>query len=507
MPTDSFPTCLTLADSALQQLFEVVSLRAYNTRIVVLGVSLLGVAAGTVGTFLLLRRRALMSDALSHAMLPGVCAAFLIMATLGVEAKHLPGLLAGAAVFGVIGAASVLFVRRFTRLKEDAAMGIVLSVYFALGIALLGMATRMQTGSAAGLEKFIYGKTASMVAADAQLIAVVGLVTVIVCGLLFKELTVLCFDEGFTRAQGWSATFLDGAMMTLAVAVTVIGLQAVGLILIVALLIIPPAAARFWTDHLPRMTVIAAIIGGLSGAIGAMLSAGAFRALVELVTPGEWRADLPAGAVIVVVASCLFAFSMLFGPARGVVVRGLRHRILRRTVGRQHLLRAMYEWVEERGGVDGATRTGAQPRASDEVESSTDEATAREAASGVVVPWDYLLAERSWNAARLNRLLRWATGEGLVARHGDTGYTLTAEGMREAERLVRNHRLWELYLITHADIAPSHVDRDADMIEHVLGPQMVAKLEALLHDESERQRVPQSPHILGAGDVATGGAS
>lgn len=501
MTINPFPTS-TLADSAWQRLFEVVSLHAYNTRIVVLGVSLLGVAAGTVGTFLLLRRRALMSDALSHAMLPGVCAAFLVMAALEFDAKHLPGLLAGAAVFGVIGAGSVLFVRRFTRLKEDAAMGIVLSVFFALGIALLGMATRMQTGSAAGLEKFIYGKTASMVAADAQLIGVVGLVTVIVCALLFKELTVLCFDEGFTRSQGWSATFLDGAMMTLAVAVTVIGLQAVGLILIVALLIIPPAAARFWTDHLPRMTVIAAIIGGLSGAIGAMLSAGAFRALVEIVSPGGWRADLPAGAVIVVVASCLFAFSMLFGPARGVVLRGLRYRTLRRTVGRQHLLRAMYEWVEERGGV------GATSRARAETESLMDQASAREAASGVVVPWDYLLAERSWNAARLNRLLRWAVGEGLIARQGDDGFTLTNDGVREAERLVRNHRLWEMYLITHADIAPSHVDRDADMIEHVLGPQMVAKLEALLRDEAERERVPESPHVIGnAGDVAKGGAS
>ena len=133
--------------------------------------SLMRSAIGSSGTFLLLRKRALLSDALSHATLPGIALAFMLMSvTLG-DGKHLLGLIAGAALFSILGTGSVLLIQRYSRLKDDAALGIVLSVYFGLGIALMGLATRMETGNAAGLSSFIYGKTASMLFFDAVLIA------------------------------------------------------------------------------------------------------------------------------------------------------------------------------------------------------------------------------------------------------------------------------------------------------------------------------------------------
>ena len=432
------------------QVTRVLMLRDHNTRVVVLGTMLLGLAAGLIGTFMLLRKRALMADALSHATLPGIGVAFIVMAAAGGDGKYLPGLLAGALISGVLGVGCILLIRGLTRLKEDAALGVVLSVFFGLGIALLGMIQKMGTGHAAGLESFIYGKTASMLTSDATMIAMVAGVVAIGCALLLKEFALLCFDQGYARSQGWPVVLLDVVMMSLVVAVTVIGLQAVGLILIIALLVIPPAAARFWTDHLFRMLLVAAAIGAVSALVGALLSALA--------------KGLPAGPTIVVVAGMAFLFSMIMGPTRGLLVRWRERRRLGLKVARQHLLRAMFE--------------------------STEPAPAETAG----IPFERLLEQRSWSVRQLHGELAAAGRAGLARAVAAGQWQLTEAGLAEARRLVRNHRLWELYLITHADIAPSHVDRDADQLEHVLGPDMVHQLEELLATEQPARAVPPSPH-------------
>lgn len=438
---------------SLDEVLRVALLQDYNTRLVVVSTAALGLAAGLIGTFLYLRKRALVGDALSHATLPGIALAFMVMVALGGSGKTLAGLLAGAAVFGLLGVGCVLLIRGLTRLKDDAALGIVLSVFFGFGIALLGLVQNMAEGSAAGLQSFIYGKTASMVRSDLILIAGCALVIALACAALYKELAVLCFDEQFAGAQGLSVTGLDIVLMTLVTAITVIGLQAVGLILVIALLIIPPAACRFWTERLGRMLAGSAALGAASCWIGASLSALVPR--------------LPAGAVIVVVAAAAFVVSLLGGTARGVIPGLLRRLALSRTIGHQHLLRAVYELTEN--GPGGVLRPGGVTR-------------------------DRLLAMRSWSPRRVGRLLGWARRRGLIEPAGSGAWRLTEAGLGEATRVARNHRLWEIYLITHADIAPSHVDRDADQIEHVLGPRLVAKLESLAAAEGLAGTVPPSPH-------------
>lgn len=458
---------------AWKQVIRVVSLRDYNTRVVVLGTTVLGCAAGTIGTFLLLRRRALMGDAVSHATLPGIGIAFVVMTAAGGSGKWLPGLLLGAMISGGLGVGAILAIRNLTRLKEDAALGIVLSVFFGLGVAVLGIIQKMQTGHAAGLESFIYGKTASMLSGDAQLIAWSALAVAVVCGLLFKEFSLLGFDEEYAASLGWSVLLLDAIMMTLVVAVTVIGLQAVGLILVIALLVIPPASARFWTHHLPTMVAVSAGIGALSGLVGAGLSALIPR--------------LPAGAIIVVVAAVLFVISMVFGSARGILMRAVAHVGLTRRVSRQHLLRAMYEACE--------------PRSPARAEGPG------QGTSSYRLGFGELLKRRSWSPIQLRRTLASARRGGLVFVDAERNTVLTEAGLAEARQVVRNHRLWELYLITHADIAPGHVDRDADQLEHILGPAMVRKLEGILIAESGQREVPPSPHELpqGGGAGAAGG--
>ncbi|WP_051140725.1 metal ABC transporter permease, partial [Azospirillum brasilense] len=264
----------------------------FNSAVVVAGTAALGLAGGTVGTFLLLRRRALVSDALSHATLPGIAVAFLVGAALGLPERSLLLLLAGAVASGVVGLLTVQALSRFTRLTEDSAIGAVLSVFFGLGVVLLSVIQNLELGGQAGLKTFILGQTAAMAQGEAIAIGLLAAGAALAVALLFKELRVLAFDPGFAAVQGWPVGALDLVLMGLATLVTVIGLQTVGLILVVALLIIPPAAARFWTDRLPALTVAAAVIGALSGWLGATLSA---------LLP-----KLPAGAVIVLVAGGFF---------------------------------------------------------------------------------------------------------------------------------------------------------------------------------------------------------
>ena len=446
----------------LSDIWNVLILRDYNTRLVVICTILLGCACGLMGGFLLLRKRSLMGDTLSHATLPGVGLSFMLLVALGGDGKSLPILLAGAGITGVIGCAAVLFIREQTRIKDDAAMGIVLSVFFGAGVAILGVIQKMPEGSAAGLESFIYGKTASMVMSDFQILVFIT-VCVITCSLLlFKEFRLLCFDENFAAVLGWPVKFLDILLLALITAVTVAGLQAVGLILIIAFLITPAAAARFWTNQLDRMLMLSALIGAASGWIGASLSA--------------FFPRLPAGAVIVLVAALFFVLSMLIGTERGVMIRSLRQSQLEKRVGRQHLLRALYEILE--GG-----------RVTEELIIRT-------------VPFRQIRGRRTWSDRQLRDYIRRAYNEGLVeAPNKVDSILLTETGLVEAKQVTRNHRLWEMYLIEYADVATSRVDRDADMVEHILGDKMVTRLENKLQAyRIAGSLVPQSPHPIHPGD-------
>ena len=377
----------------------------------------------------------------------------------GGEGKNLLALIGGATFFCVLGTGAVILIQRYSRLKDDAALGIVLSVFFGLGIALMGIATRMGSGNAAGLSSFIYGKTASMLFSDALLIAVVALLAA-VCGLLFfKEFSLLCFDADYAASQGWPVTRLDFLMMTLVVVVTVIGLQAVGLILVVALLIIPPAAARFWTYNLKHMLWLSSLFGALSGLFGAGISA--------------LMANLPAGAVIVLTAAVLFVFSLVCGTARGLARQGQERLRLSRRIRHENLLREIYEMLET---------CGHDPAMAD-----LDCALSQ-------VTFETLLRRRSWSPGQLRRTLRQAVKAGLLSVDGNT-WAMTARGREEARRIVRKHRLWETYLITYADVAPGHVDWGADAIEHILDAELVAELEKLL-PAGAPQQIPASPHRI-----------
>lgn len=452
------------------QWIRVLLLEDYNTRLVVFATTLLGLSAGVVGSFTLLRKRALLGDALSHATLPGIGLAFLLAPMLGFNGKSLPVLLIGAAISGSVGMLSILIIRNLTKLKEDAALGIVLSVYFGGGLSLLGLAQQMPEGHAAGLESFIYGKTASIIAQDAHWIVGAGAISLMVLALLYKELKLLCFDDGFANSRGYPTIGLDFVLMATVVLVTIVGLQAVGLVLMIALLVIPAAAARFWTGNLFRMTVLAGLIGAASCMLGSMISALAPR--------------LPSGAMIVLTSAVFFLFSMLLGRQRGVVIQAWRRWTTRRRIDRRHVLRGIYELLESQS-LDPSTPPG-------------------EATAGTWVSTPQLLASRTWSARRMFAEVKRLREEGML-RTRDREVALTASGLLEARRLTREHRLWELYLITHADVAAERVDQDAERIEDCLEPVMMEELEALLEQSATGGRVPLSPHEIDVSSRLAGG--
>ncbi len=299
----------------------------YNAALVTIGAALLGFAAGAAGTFLFLQKRALVSDAIAHATLPGVALAFIAMVWLGGDGRSLGGLLLGSAISAGLGLLAVEWMTRATRLSEDAAIGAVLSVFFGFGIVLLTVVQSMSAGRQAGLESFLLGSTAGMLFTDAMVIAVGGSLAVLATWILRRPMTLAAFDPEFAAASGWSLARIDIAMMGLVMAVTVIGLKVVGLVLIVALLIIPPVTARFWTDRSDRVVWIAGAMGAVSGYVGAAISASA--------------PALPTGPIIVLIAASLFAVSLLFAPARGVAAAVIRQRRFQARVHRRQGLLAL----------------------------------------------------------------------------------------------------------------------------------------------------------------------
>ncbi len=307
-------------------LFDALTLQlGYNATLVALGSALLGISAGVTGTFLFLRKRALVADAISHATLPGVGLAFIVMVSLGGDGRNLAGLMLGSAVSAWAGLLAVQAITRRTRLAEDAAIGAVLSVFFGAGVVLLTVIQNMSSGRQAGLDGLLLGSTAGMLFQDAMIIAGGGAITLALVLLLRRAMTVVAFDAEYARSIGINTDRIDMLTMLLVMAVTVVGLKIVGLILIVALLIIPPVTARFWTERSELVAAYAGAIGGVSGYVGAAISASA--------------PSLPTGPIIVLTCFALFIVSLFFAPERGVLAAYLRHRRFQRRVHiRQGLL-------------------------------------------------------------------------------------------------------------------------------------------------------------------------
>jgi len=287
-----------------------------NVQWILLGCLLLGLSSGVIGSFAYLRKQSLMGDALSHAALPGVCIAFMLSGS-----KSIFFFLIGAAAAGIVATFGIGFITRNTRIKQDAALAIVLSVFFGLGIVMLTQIQHSGNGNQSGLDKFLFGQAATMMLSDVMIMAVISILLIGICALLFKEFKLLSFDPGFARGIGYPVAILEQFIMFLIVIAVVAGIQAVGVVLMAALLITPAVSARYWTEKLGLMVVLSGLFGALSALVGTLFSA-----------TGN---NLPTGPLIVLVATTLFIFSVIVAPRRGVLSKLLMRASVRSNVRRE----------------------------------------------------------------------------------------------------------------------------------------------------------------------------
>ncbi len=295
----------------------------YTVRVVMCGAMILGITAGTLGSFALLRKQSLLGDAISHASLPGVCLAFLLT-----QSKSPLVLLLGAGISGWIGTLVISLVTENSRIKKDTALGIVLSVFFGFGLVLLTIVQKLPTATKAGLDKFLFGNAATLLREDVWTMGILSGIIFILLLAYWKEFKLIVFDKDYAKSMGLNVVFLDLLLNTLIVIAIVIGLQTVGVILMSAMLVAPAAAARQWTDRLGIMVVLSSLFGAISGVAGSITS--------------SLMLKLPTGPTIVVYLSMFVIISLLFAPHRGMlwdVLRSYRHKKqLQRTTVLKNLL-------------------------------------------------------------------------------------------------------------------------------------------------------------------------
>ncbi len=295
----------------------------YTPRTVWLGAAFLGIVNGVLGSFAVLRKQSLLGDAISHAALPGIALAFLLTGS-----KATIVLLLGAAAAGWVGTLLVMNIVKNTRVKYDSALGLVLSIFFGFGLVLLTYIQRMPVASQAGLDTFLFGQAATLLARDVATIGILGLAVLLIVLAVWKEFKLLCFDPDFALSLGFPIRWLDVLLITLLVTSIVIGLQTVGVVLMSAMVVAPAAAARQWTDRLGAMVAISAFFGALAGAGGALVSSLAAR--------------LPAGPTIVLCLTAIVVVSLLAAPNRGIVWKWARERVNRNLLQTEAVLADLY---------------------------------------------------------------------------------------------------------------------------------------------------------------------
>jgi manganese/zinc/iron transport system permease protein len=304
----------------------------HTFRTVALGSGILGIVSGALGTFAVLRKQSLLGDAISHSALPGIALAFLLT-----QSKATLILVLGAALAGWIGTYVITLILQKTHLKDDSALGLILSVFFGFGLVLLTYIQKQPYSNQAGLDKFLFGQAAALLKRDVLSMSVLSLFVLLVLFLFWKEFKLLSFNPDFGFSIGFPIKFLDFLLTSLLVLAIVIGLQTVGVVLMSAMIVAPAAAARQWTDRLGTMVVLSAIFGALSGVIGAVLS--------------STTAKFPTGPTIVLCLTFFVLISILFASQRGLLWRWIKEQRNRRRLQVEAVLNDLLILAEQHGDI------------------------------------------------------------------------------------------------------------------------------------------------------------
>lgn len=412
--------------------FQFLSFSDPNVLFVVIGTMILGATSAIVGCFSFLRKRALVGDAIAHSILPGVCLAFIITGT-----KNPLYLIIGAFITGWLSLIVIDGISRSTKLKSDTAIGIVLSVFFGVGILLLTSIQHSGNAAQAGLDKFLFGKAASLTRDDIYVFSSIGVFLIILVFLFYKEFKLISFNSDYAKVIGLPVKFLEFLLATITVLAVAVGIQAVGVVLMAALLITPASGARFWTNRLGTMILIATLFGASSGFLGSYVS---------YIAPA-----MPTGPWIVMFLSLFAIVSIWFAPKKGMYAKHKIQKNNKRKILIENVLKLFYHLAE---------KSDQQYQKSRSVEE--------------------LLATRDLRPKELNRGLLLLKDENWLRKKGNN-WVITRSGLVEAKRIIKLHRLWEMYLNQRLKLQPDHVHNDAEAIEHIITPELEKQLEKELN--------------------------
>jgi manganese/zinc/iron transport system permease protein len=412
-----------------------------GTWIVLTGASV-NIACGLLGCFLILRKMSMMGDALSHAVLPGLVVAFALSGSMGILPMFI-----GAVVVGLLTTFLTQTLHQYARVPSDASMGIVFTAMFALGVILIklyagGLHFDIACVYEGALEYVPFADRVAGLPRPLLSSLIVLAINVVVITLLWKELKLSSFDAALATTMGFSATGLHYLLMTLVSVTTVASFEAVGSILVVAMLIVPASTAHLLTDRLAPMVVLSAAIGVLAAVIGYW---------------GGVYWDTSISGMMTVAAGCMYTLAVLFAPEHGVISRLVRNLQMSLRVLREDLLAMIYR-VEELGNKKLLTSHEAQ------------------------------------TAVGGSLLAKVATNQ--LIRNGQVGVlddhlVLNEPGREAARQLVRSHRLWESYLVKHLGLPLDHVHDPAHRVEHYIDEsiqkQIAAELEPSAQDPHGRE--------------------
>lgn len=416
-----------------------------------IGSMLMCLAASLVGVIVFVRKRSLLGEALSHAAYPGVTGA-IVCAGLFSFHEGLPFLiLLGAGISSLAGFFLIDFLESRLRVSDDASLCFVLAFFFGIGITIASYAQNTYTTLFRQIQTYLYGQAATMT--DMHIVAY-GALAFLVIGsiiLFYKEILVLSFDRSFAEASGMASKFIRVLFVFLVVAAVVIGIRSVGVILMSAMLIAPAAAARQFTNRLSRMFLLSALFGLFSGFFGTYLS---------VIFPG-----MPTGPMIVLVAGSIALYALLFAPERGLLIRYWRAMRFRTLQMQENLLKLLW-------------RVSCQGEK--------------------VLNFEAIAKGQACSAWRIRVLLIRLCVRGWLNKNG-SNYQLTDAGVKHGGRIIRLHRLWEVYLVNALGLGVERVHKSAEEMEHILTPELEHKLTELLDDPKQdphHQPIPAREEVM-----------
>jgi manganese/zinc/iron transport system permease protein len=400
-----------------------------STWYILISALFLSISSSILGSILFHRRQALVGDVIAHSVLPGVCIAYLLF-----QGKNLFWFLAGGSSTAFLATYFIQYLHRKKVLSEDVLLASTLSVFFGIGVLLLSYIQQLPWGNQSGIDRFIFGQASTLSSLDAQVIAIISIVVLVLFISSFRAIKVWVFDAQFASTLNFPFKMLEGIFVVLLCVLAMAGLQSVGIVLMSAMFVLPPSIAYFWKRSFVGGIVAASFVSFLASAIGIMLS---------LIIP-----HIPTGPAIVVSLFVMLIISVAFGKYNSLYNKLKDRRKHASKIDEEHVLKSIYKLIEASG------------------ENRTDIYALHKQTK---IP--FYKIEKICNKFQKRKLIKFTKNE----------IVLTPAGKAASKRIVRLHRLWELYLSEYLQLPKDHLHESAEDIEHYITPEIEAHLLTIMN--------------------------